>query len=153
MIGLDVRPLADADIEPCAAMLASTEPWITLGRGIDACRAVVGDTRRERFVGCVDGAIVGVLILHVDGPLGGYLQTLCVADGWRGRGIGSALVAFAEARVFSERRDLFLCVSSFNHGARGLYERLGYVYVGTLVDFLTPGCDELLYRKRRAPLV
>ncbi len=41
----------------------------------------------------------------------------------------------------------FLCVSSFNDGARRLYERLGYQYIRELRDHLMPGASELLYRK------
>jgi ribosomal protein S18 acetylase RimI-like enzyme len=40
-----------------------------------------------------------------------------------------------------------LCVSSFNTGAKRLYERLGYEFVGTLTNYLVEGHDELLYRK------
>jgi RimJ/RimL family protein N-acetyltransferase len=42
-------------------------------------------------------------------------------------------------------------VTSFNHRARALYERLGYEYVGELSDFFVRGVSELLYRKTRGP--
>ena len=69
----------------------------------------------------------------------------------RGSGLGTQLVAFAEQRIHRESPNVFLCVSSFNPGARSLYERLGYEFVGTLKDFLVEGYDELLYRKSSGP--
>jgi GNAT superfamily N-acetyltransferase len=50
-----------------------------------------------------------------------YLSTL---DGWRGHGIGSALLRFSES--FRSRRGMSLIVSSANRGARSLYEKFGY---------------------------
>jgi [ribosomal protein S18]-alanine N-acetyltransferase len=44
---------------------------------------------------------------------------------------------------------VFICVSSFNPGARRLYERLGFELVGTLRELLVPGHDELLLRKTK----
>jgi ribosomal protein S18 acetylase RimI-like enzyme len=43
---------------------------------------------------------------------------------------------------------MFLCVSSFNDGARRLYERLGYIRVGQLPDYIVDGASEILMHKR-----
>jgi ribosomal protein S18 acetylase RimI-like enzyme len=67
----------------------------------------------------------------------------------RNCGLGSALVKRAEDRIFTESPNVFMCVSSFNSGARRLYERLGYAAVGPLRDFLVAGHDEILLRKTR----
>jgi ribosomal protein S18 acetylase RimI-like enzyme len=150
---LEIRPLqAPEDAEACAAMMASSEPWITLRRGLDACRRVVGDETRERYVARRDGRLAGLLILNLKGAFVGYVQTVCVAAEARGQGVGSALVAFAEERIFREHANVFLCVSSFNEGARRLYERLGYGLVGELTDYIVAGHSELLLRKTRGPL-
>ena len=45
-----------------------------------------------------------------------------------------------------------MCVSSFNLGARRLYERLGYKVVGELSDYIVRGHSELLLRKTTGPL-
>ena len=58
-----------------------------------------------------------------------------VAAEYRNRGVGAALLAAYEAR--SEARHLFLCVSSFNEGARRFYERHGYVHRGTLPAYMS----------------
>lgn len=77
---------------------------------------------------------------------------MCVDPALRGRGIGTELLRFAEDRIFSRFANVFMCVSSFNHGARRLYARLGYEVVGELRDYLVAGQGEILPRKTRGPL-
>jgi ribosomal-protein-alanine N-acetyltransferase len=149
---VDVRPFAsDEDVDWGARVMADSEPWITLGRGLDASRADLSDTAKERFLAWVGSERAGFLILNMAGAFVGYVQTLCVAPGFRGRGIGSRLVRFAEERVFRESPNVFLCVSSFNSNARRLYERLGYELVGELTDYFVAGHAELLMRKSLGP--
>ncbi len=154
MTALAIRPLGThVEAEACAQMMSGTEPWITLGRGYDACLRVLLDETRERYVAREGDRLAGLLILNLKGAFVGYVQTVCAAPGYRGRGVGTALVAFAEERIFREHRNVFICVSDFNHGARRLYERLGYRLVGELVDYVVAGHSELLLRKTRGPLV
>jgi ribosomal protein S18 acetylase RimI-like enzyme len=151
---LAIRPLGTREeAEACAQMMAGTEPWITLERDYDACLRVLLDETRERYVAYEGDRLAGLLILNLKGAFVGYIQTVCAAPWCRGRGVGTALVAFAEARVFRDHRNVFICVSDFNHGARRLYERLGYRPVGELVDYVVAGHSELLLRKTRGPLV
>ena len=140
------------DLAAMARLMAASDPWLTLGRGVDSCLAVLSDISKERYVAFQGDSFAGFLILNLRGALVGYLQTVFVAPTWRGRGAGTALVAFAEARIFSAHPNVFLCVSAFNDGARRLYERLGYSPVGELTDFLMPGQSELLLRKTRGPI-
>ena len=151
--GLVIRPrLSREESERCAAMMCATEPWLTLGRKHEEALALLSDPAREVYLALQDGAIAGFLILHLTGPLGGYLQTVCVAPDSRGGGVGTALVGFAEQRVFATAKNIFLCVSSFNPRARALYERLGYEVIGSLKDYLITGADEILMRKSTGPL-
>jgi ribosomal protein S18 acetylase RimI-like enzyme len=76
-----------------------------------------------------------------------YVASVAVAPEARGRGAGTALMEFAERR-WPEARHLFLCVSSFNAGARRLYERLGFRAVGTLENYVIEGAGETLMHKR-----
>ena len=150
---LAIRPLAsDAEAEACAAIMAASEPWLTLRRGVEASLRLLNDPTRERYVAVVEGQLAGFLILNLHGAFVGYLQTICIAHDFRGRGLGSALVAFAEERIFREHPNVFLCVSSFNHDARRLYERLGYAAVGELTDYVVHGQSEFLFRKSRGPI-
>jgi ribosomal protein S18 acetylase RimI-like enzyme len=140
------------EIETCARLMVSSEPWITLKRTYEDSAKMMEDPRRETYVALVGGEIAGFLILRMDGVFSGYLQTVGVAPEWRGRGIGSLLVGFAEERIFRDRANVFMCVSSFNPDALRLYERLGYVVIGEIKDFIVKGHSELLLRKSIAPL-
>jgi len=139
------------DREACARMMSSSEPWITLGRDHDRCLAIVSDPTRELYVARAGSDVSGFILLNMHGPFPGYIQTVCVGETARGLGIGSQLVAYAEARISRVSPNVFLCVSSFNAGAKRLYERLGYEFVGTLANYLIEGQDELLYRKSLGP--
>jgi ribosomal-protein-alanine N-acetyltransferase len=134
-------------------MMAASEPWITLKRGFEPSLRLLRDGSKERYVALAGNEIAGFLILNMTGAFAGYVQTVCAAPAFRGRGVGTALMAFAERRVFRESPNVFLCVSSFNPGARRLYERLGYARVGELTDYLVAGHSELLYRKSIGPIL
>ena len=59
--------------------------------------------------------------------------TVAVAEGWRGRGVGTALMGSLEAWARRERvRTLQLHVRAGNGGAIALYERMGYRAEGVL---------------------
>ncbi len=153
MADLAIRPLEGREeAEACARMMAGTEPWITLRRDYEACLRVVLDETRERYVAYRGERLAGLLILNLRGAFVGYIQTVCAAAGFRGTGVGTALVAFAEERIFRDFRNAFICVSDFNPGARRLYERLGYRLVGELTDYIVAGRSELLLRKTIGPL-
>ena len=141
----------DADRAACAHMMCETDPWITLGRGYERCLAAVSDSTRELYVARDGAKVAGFILLMMKGQFPGYIASVCVAASARGSGIGTQLVAFAEQRIHRESPNVFLCVSSFNDGARRLYERLGFEYVGSLKNFIVEGHDELLYRKTVGP--
>ena len=148
-----VRPLADErEARACAAIMAGSEPWITLGRGFDASLAIVSDPSREVYVAAHAGEVVGFLILNMRGAFVGYVQTVALHEVWRGRGLGSRLIAFAEERILRDAPNVFMCVSSFNTRAKALYERLGYEVVGELKDYIVRGHSEWLLRKTTGPL-
>ena len=148
-----IRPLETREeAEACARMMAGTEPWITLRRDCDACLRVMLDATRERYVAYRGDRLAGLLILNLKGGFVGYIQTVCAAPEFRGTGLGTALVRFAEERIFRDHPNVFICVSDFNHGARRLYERLGFRLVGELTDYVVAGHSELLLRKTRGPL-
>jgi [ribosomal protein S18]-alanine N-acetyltransferase len=140
------------EVEACARLMSSQEPWLTLQRDFEESVEVLSDPARESYVATIDGRVVAFLIVNMKGAFVGYLQTICVAPEWRNQGLGRRLIAFAEERIFREAPNIFLCVSSFNPGARRLYERLGYELVGELKDYIVRGSAELLFRKTIGPL-
>jgi len=132
--------------------MAASDPWKTIGRDYAACLETLSDTTRERVAAWSGDQIAGFIILNMRGPLTGYIQTICVSAAFRGSGVGSELVSWAERRIFAVAPNVFLFVSSFNDGARRLYERLGYRVVGEVPDYLIPGASEILMRKTIGPL-
>ena len=153
LLDLDIRPLrAGAEAEACARLMATSEPWITLGRDVEASLAILLDESRERYVAYAGERLTGFLVLNMRGAFVGYIQTICITPECRGQGAGTALLAFAERRIFREHANVFMCVSSFNDAARKLYERLGYTVVGELPDYLVAGHGEILLRKSRGPI-
>lgn len=150
---LRFRTIANtAEIETCAQFMSGSEPWLTLARThADAVR-LLADTSRERYVALDADQLVGFIVLNMHGSLVGYIQTVCVAPEKRGQSIGTALVRFAEERIFREHPNVFMCVSSFNSGARKLYAHLGYHEIGEIKNFLVPGHSEFLLRKTRGSI-
>lgn len=149
-----VRPLAsDHEIETCARIMAANEPWITLRRDYHSAVETLRDATKEVYVAVRGEAeIIGFIIINMRGAFVGYIQTIAVREDWRGRGLGSRLITFAESRILREAPNVFVCVSSFNGRAKALYERLGYEKVGELRDYIVRGHSEWLLRKSTAPL-
>lgn len=143
---------SDAEARACARLMATSEPWITLGRSFETSLGIVQDPTREVYIARDESGIAGFLILCLTGAFVGYIQTVCIDSRCRGQGLGSRLVGFAEQRIFQVSSNVFMCVSSFNHNARRLYQRLGYQVVGELTDYLVPGHSEILLRKTTGPL-
>jgi ribosomal-protein-alanine N-acetyltransferase len=141
-----------ADAVTCARMMADSEPWITLRRDYEASLETINDPSKEVYLAIIGGEILGFTILNMNGAFVGYVQSVCVAPQWRGRGIGSQLMDFAEKRIFSVTPNVFICVSSFNKRVQGLYERRGYELIGELKEWIVPGHSENLLRKTIAPL-
>ncbi|HEY3381713.1 MAG TPA: N-acetyltransferase [Vicinamibacterales bacterium] len=156
----EMTAATDADREWCARLMAASDPWVTLRRGLEQCRAVCHrsdvDVIVARDVHGRDaratqspGEPCGFAVVHPRGLAGSpYLASIAVAPAWRSRGVGAALLEFCERRVSPPARHFFLCVSSFNPRARGFYERQGYHQVGEFPDYIIDGASEILMHKR-----
>jgi len=135
--------------------MTDSEPWRALGRDYETSLRIVTDQVKEVYVTYVSSktdSVAGFLILNMTGAFVGYIQTVCVAPEWRGCGLGAILIRFAEARIFRETPNVFMCVYSFNTDAQRLYERLGYQRIGELTDYIVAGYSEILLRKTIGPL-
>jgi RimJ/RimL family protein N-acetyltransferase len=93
--------------------------------------------REANLVATAGGRVVGSLgIVREDHPATRHVATLgmFVADGWRGRGIGTALLTEAVRWAGSVGVEkIELSVYPRNTAAIGLYRRFGFVREGTLV--------------------
>ena len=147
---LEIGEATAAEREWCARLMAASEPWITLGRGLDVLLPAALDPDYVVLVARRSGAPCGFVRIHPRGVAGSpYVASVAVAESERGRGVGKALLDATEAR-HPKARYVFLCVSDFNVRARALYERHGYRLVGTLPDYVVDGHAELLMGKRLA---
>jgi ribosomal protein S18 acetylase RimI-like enzyme len=144
-----IAEATDAEREWCAELMASSEPWIALGRGLEQCRATCRHPEYLLLVAHVEGAPCGFILLHPRGVAGSpYIASVAVEEALRGQGIGTRLLECAEAHFAGAARHFFLCVSSFNERARRLYDRRGYAVVGELKDYIIEGASEILMHKR-----
>lgn len=141
-----------SDAEWAAGIMAGSEPWVTLGTGYERSLNLLGNATRERYLAREAGEPAGFLMISMQGAFVGYIQLLGVAPEFRGRGVGKALIEYAERRIFRESPNVFICVSDFNREARGLYARMGYQVVGELTDFIIAGHAEILLRKTIGPI-
>ncbi len=145
---LHIAAAAPDDYEWCARVMASNEPWITLRRDLEACRAALVRPGTELFVAREKERPAGFILLASYGLAGSpYIASIAVAEEARGHGVGSQLLRFAEEH-FAGRGHIFLLVSSFNPGAHQLYRRHGYEFSGELKDYVVPGHSELILHKR-----
>ena len=136
------------DYEWCARLMVATEPWITLRRNLEGCRAALTRPGTDLFVARAEDHPAGFILVASYGLAGSpYIASIAVAEEARGQGVGSQLLRFAEEH-FAGRGHLFLLVSSFNQGGQQLYRRHGYESVGELPDYVVPGHSELILHKR-----
>lgn len=88
-------------------------------------------------VACVDDVVLGLYILHPNnvGRCGHIANSsYAVSSAARGHGIGRALVedSLAQGKAHGFRVLQFNAVVESNSGARHLYEKLGFVQLGTI---------------------
>lgn len=150
---MNIRPMLPADAPACARIMAETPLWQRYGvseqsaRGRFECGLAEGATIA---VAEIEGWVAGFVWYQRRGVFGrsGYIMLIGVAPGLYQRGVGAALMAYAEAELFREAADIFLLVSDFNRDARRFYERRGYRLVGRVPAYVLPNVDELIYHKR-----
>jgi ribosomal protein S18 acetylase RimI-like enzyme len=145
MTELPIHLATEADTDWFARQMAATDPWLTYCYTLEVLRKRLDWPGSKLYIA---GDRAGGMLAHERGLLGApYIATLVVAPEHRNQGVGSQLLRFAD-RTFAGQRQLFICVSAFNHGAQRLYLRHGFEQVGLLPDLLVDGLDELLLRKR-----
>ncbi|HWB26210.1 MAG TPA: GNAT family N-acetyltransferase [Chitinophagaceae bacterium] len=152
--GIEIITLTTGDtrISLCAAMMAASEPWLTLGMDYTYCQKAFEGPCKEVYAAMQHQTLAGFVILQTCGSFKGYIQTLFVNAELRGRGIGQMILQFCEKRILTFSPNIFICVSSFNKRAIKLYEECGFTHVGILPNFIKDGFDELLLRKTVGPI-
>jgi len=133
---MEIRPAREDDRLPLAevfAAVAEERDGIATEPPVDVEARAASWTLDGTLVAVADGEIVGSI--HVDASRHGFGEIgMAVARAWRGRGVGSALLAAAidDAR---ERGLHKLSLSVFVHNAAGiaLYRKYGFVEEGRRV--------------------
>jgi ribosomal protein S18 acetylase RimI-like enzyme len=144
-----ISEASDEERYIAASMIASSEPWITLGTTLDTCLKFCLDREYLVFAARFGSEVCGVMVIHPRGLASSpYLKSIVVGSNFRSMGIGKALLGYAEEYFRKTSKHFFMCVSSFNPRARALYERLGYAKVGEFEDYILDGESEILLHKR-----
>ena len=139
----------DADREWAARLMAASEPWTTLGRGLDSCLAACRRPEHLLFVARDGGRPLGFVLAHPRGLAGmPYIAAIAVDPAQRDHGVGAILLQRVEEHFRTEARHLFLFVSSFNEAARRFYEREGWAAVGEVPGLLVDHASEILLHRR-----
>ena len=136
-----VRPATLADVDAVVAMLAEVAGegrWIATEAPVDL------EARHHSIAEAVQGDHAIVLVAEAGGELVGDLGLhlarygvadlgMLVAAGWRGRGVGTALLAEAVSRARAAgAHKIALQVWPHNAAAIALYERFGFRREGYL---------------------
>ena len=149
-----IIPLSRTHLDACRTIVADSEPWKTLGSGIDFAPALTKSRSYLRAYVCIRNARVAGFVLFSPHPVfaqGGYIRAIGVAPDMRRSGIGKTMLTFAETMIARGAPNVYLCVSSFNRGGQAFYRGLGYARVGKLHALLKDGMTEYIYWKRLKP--
>ena len=145
----EIHPASETEKDMAAHLLANSEPWITLRIAQDQCLKNCHNPDFQVFMAYTAGRPSGIILIDPKGVAGSpYIKSIAVYPEFRGKGIGSALLAYAEDLFRNKSKYIFLCVSSFNKRAQKFYDRNGYKVVGELKDYIIEGASEILIHKR-----
>lgn len=150
---INIRAIKSTDIPGIASWVAATPLWQRYGVTEESmAKQLRNDVAEDARIFVADHAddVIGFIWLAERGAFSrsGYIRLIGVRLGERSRGVGRALMGFAEQNVFAQQRDLFLLVSDFNVDAQRFYQRLGYRESGKLADYVVQGVTELIYWKK-----
>lgn len=141
-----------ANMDACEESLVNSE----LGRKYfskegSARKALEEGFKREEIYIALDysGSCVGFIWYILDGIFHSfpYLHIIAVKEGLRNQGVGQKLLQFFEDSCFKDNTKLFLVVADFNPKAKKLYERIGYMEVGSIPSLYREGITEHLMMK------
>jgi RimJ/RimL family protein N-acetyltransferase len=143
---VEIRLATDEDRLPLArlfAAVAEERDGIAAEPPVDVERHAANWQLDRTFVAVADGSVIGRL--HIEPPFFGCGEIgMMVARDWRGRGVGSALVAAAIAWGRANRlHKLTLSVFPHNEAAIALYRKFEFVEEGHRVKQIRRSNGEL----------
>lgn len=150
---IKIKKLESKDeAEACARIIAESDPWKKLKFSYEECLQSFSEQLLEFYIAVEKNTTIGFISIQMEGAFTGYIKRICIHPGWRGKGIGTKLMHFAEDRIFSVKPNVFICVSSFNLKAKELYLKLGYEVIGEIKDYIVSGYSEIILRKTKGPI-
>ena len=151
----DGAPVALADMTAHGATdlgtrLAAIDPWARVGYSAQSFVGYLAahEPNVARYRILLAAEPVGVMVIRRVWLHGPYLQLLGLLPDAQGRGAGEVSLRWYEAQAQGQDRNLWLCVSAFNTGARRFYAVHGFAESGVLDSLVFDGKDEILMRKR-----
>jgi GNAT superfamily N-acetyltransferase len=105
--------------------------------------AGVAAGQRQLFVALAGDALIGTVILSYatqpNSPHRGEIGKMLVSPGWRRRGLGSRLLATAEAAAVEAGRTTLMLDTEAGSAGEALYRQAGWQVLGTVPEHsLTP---------------
>lgn len=160
---VEIRKITRFDVPQMAEIISSTLLWQRYGIDSEKALAMAYEALASQqdpsmdslcLVAAKDGLLMGFCWIQYRGCFGmsGYIKLLGVREQARRSGVGRDLLKAAEDMILSRGPNVFLLVSHFNTPAIEFYEKMGYVKIGAIKDYVITGVDELLYRKTIGPL-
>jgi len=143
-------PLDPPSIARISGSLVSMDPWKRLGYREIGLRNYLSrsDPGLSRYKITVGDECAGVVCVRYPWLGGPFLELLAVLDGFRGKGVGTAVIGWMEEECRGICSNLWTSAASFNDRALAFYRRHGFAEATLIQDLLKPGDDELLLRKR-----
>ncbi|MEM3395958.1 MAG: GNAT family N-acetyltransferase [Thermoplasmata archaeon] len=113
-------------------------------------RYLLFEANSEGWVAHINGRIVGYyILLFRRNARVARLYSIAVAESWRGKGIGKALLQHAEERALKRGCNIMhLEVKTTNKTAISLYKRNGYSQIEFLQDYYKKGMHGIRMEKR-----
>lgn len=131
--------------------LAKIEPWKTLGSTPQEFEEGFQSqsTSTNTYAVLSHEKPVGIISVRYPWLLGPYLGFLGVIPEAQGKGLGKMLMNWLEETAKEHTaRNIFICVSDFNHDAQAFYKSCGYTKAANLDGLIIDEHSEFLLRKR-----
>ncbi|WP_431813355.1 ribosomal protein S18-alanine N-acetyltransferase [Kocuria sp. cx-455] len=147
--GYALRPMQPADLERVHALETELFPGDAWPRHM--FDEELAHPTRQYWVLTHEQEIVGYAGMMCIPPVAD-VQTIAVAAGHEGKGLGGALLrTLHEAARHARGTEILLEVRSTNHRAQTLYRRFGYEHIHTRPGYYGDGHDALIMRCELAP--
>lgn len=150
-----LRPMTESSAAVLGSGLANIQPWTRYQVPPYALSAFLSDHEpgAPRYELRVGDALAGGMVLRLNWMRGPYLQFLGLLPDFQHQGIGDLVLRWLEdTAVKCEDRNLWVAASEFNARALSFYEGHGFMRVATIDDLVRDGINEILLRKKLAPL-